>query len=156
MSADFKSHVLSRDEKGFAGVPFKRLLLGAVGGGLIFTLLRVTLPGMALPLGAFSALMLVVLTAPLGGLPLWQRLWLRARGSLLLYAAAHPGGLAGELARLLDVRFELAHLDAAEVFVPPISAVEVDLREWVTFARPRDLDRGDGLVFVDAPLEEGV
>lgn len=32
MAADFKSHILSRDEKGFGGVPFKRLLFGGIAG----------------------------------------------------------------------------------------------------------------------------
>lgn len=35
MVAEFKSHVLSRDEKGFMGIPFKRLLLA--GGGVVLS-----------------------------------------------------------------------------------------------------------------------
>ena len=154
MAADFKSHVLRRDEKGFGGIPFKRLLLGAVGGGLTYTLLRVTLPGLALPVGALTGLALIFLTALNGGLPLWQRLLFRLRGSLLLHAAAHPTGLLGELARGIDLPLELARLDGEVVFAPPVALVDLDLREWVTFVRPRELDRGDGLVFVDAPLAE--
>jgi hypothetical protein len=45
-------------------------------------------------------------------------------------------------------------LDSSRVFAPPAGLVEVDLSEWVTFARARDLDRGDGLVFVATPLDE--
>ena len=33
MAADFKSHILSRDEKGFGGIPFKRLLFGGIAAG---------------------------------------------------------------------------------------------------------------------------
>ena len=44
MSADFKSHVLRRDEKGFFGIPFKRLLLAGVGGGLTYTLVNLAGP----------------------------------------------------------------------------------------------------------------
>ena len=49
MSADFKSHILSRDEKGFGGVPFKRLLFGGIGGGLAYTVCRFALPDIAIP-----------------------------------------------------------------------------------------------------------
>lgn len=45
MAADFKSHVLLRDEKGFFGIPFKRLLLGGVGGGLTYTVFNLAMPG---------------------------------------------------------------------------------------------------------------
>ena len=156
MTADFKSHVLSRDEKGFGGIPFKRLLLGAVGGGLTYTLLRVTLPGLALPVGALTGLAFVILTALNGGLPLWQRLLFQLRGSLLLHAATHPTGLLSELARGIELPFDLARLEGEGVFAPPVALVDLDLREWVTFVRPREMDRGDGLVFVDAPLAEEV
>lgn len=152
MTADFKSHVLLRDEKGFGGIPFKRLLLGAVGGGLTYSLLRVTLPGMALPVGAIMGLAFVLLTALNGGLPLWQRLLFRLRGSLLLHAAAYPTGLLSELARGIELPLDLARLEGEIMFAPPVALIDLDLREWVTFARPRESDRGDGLVFVDAPL----
>lgn len=146
MTADFKSHILRRDEKGFGGVPFKRLLLGGVGGGFAYTVCRLALPDLAIVLGAAVALALVILTAPRGGLPLYLRLWLGLRGRLLT-------ANAGELARLLNVPVELASLDGDALFAPPAGRVEVDLVEWVTFVRARDLDRGDGLVFVGSPLE---
>ncbi len=31
---------------------------------------------------------------------------------------------------------------------------DIDMREWVTFARAAEADRDDGLVFVDAPMTE--
>ncbi len=154
MAADFKSHILSRDEKGFAGIPFKRLLFGGIGGGLTYTVFRLALPHIAIPVGIVVALILIIMTAPRGGLPLWIRLWLQMRGSLLLAAAANPGGIVGELAKMLNLPLDTAMLDAAQVFAPPLGMVEVDLREWVTFVRPRELDSGDGLVFVGSPLEE--
>jgi len=43
MAADFKSHILSRDEKGFGGIPFKRLLFGGIAGGLTYTVFRLAL-----------------------------------------------------------------------------------------------------------------
>ena len=153
MAADFKSHILSRDEKGFAGVPFKRLLFGAIGGGLTYTVFRLALSHLAIPVGIVVAFVLIVLTAPRGGLPLWMRLWFQVRGALVLRAASNPNGLAGEVARMLNLPLDAATLDGSQVFAATAGWVEVDLREWVTFLRPRDLDRGDGLVFVSAPFD---
>lgn len=154
MAADFKSHILRRDEKGFGGVPFKRLLFGGIAGGFTYTLFRFALPDMAVPAGAITALLVVVLTAPRGGLPLWMRLWLSLRGSLLIAAASNPAGLANEMAKLFNLSTNVTRLDGRTLFAPPAGLVEVDLSEWVTFARARDLDQGDGLVFVPSPLTE--
>jgi hypothetical protein len=154
MAADFKSHILSRDEKGFGGIPFKRLLFGGIAGGFAYTLCRFALPDVAIPAGIVVAVALIALTAPRGGLPLWMRLWLNLRGSLLLAAASNTTGLAHELAKMLSLPTDAAKLDGRIVFAPPAGLVEVDLSEWVTFARARDLDRDDGLVFVASPLTE--
>ncbi|GIK27918.1 MAG: hypothetical protein BroJett007_10560 [Chloroflexota bacterium] len=156
MAADFKSHILSRDEKGFGGIPFKRLLFGGIAGGLTYTVFRLALPNIAVPVGIVVALVMIVMTAPRGGLPLWMRLWLNLRGRLLLSAVQNPLGIAAELAKMLSLSTDAAMLDSSRVFAPPAGLVEVDLSEWVTFARARDLDRGDGLVFVSAPLDEEV
>jgi len=86
MSAEFKSHVLMRDEKGFFGIAFKRLILAAVAGGLAYSVSRFGAPGAAIPLGIGVALLVLVMSGTRGGLPLWQRLLLRGRGSLLLAA----------------------------------------------------------------------
>jgi hypothetical protein len=153
MAADFKSHILSRDEKGFGGIPFKRLLFGGIAGGLAYTVFRLALPNIAIPVGVLVALVMIILTAPRGGLPLWTRLLLNLRGSILLGAAAQPTGMAAELAKMLNLSPETAVLDGNLVFAPPAGLVDVDLSEWVTFARARDLDRGDGLIFVGAPLQ---
>ena len=154
MAADFKSHILSRDEKGFGGIPFKRLLFGGIAGGLTYTVFRLALPNIAVPVGGIVALLMIVMTAPRGGLPLWMRLWLNFRGQVLLAAVQNRSGIAAELAKLLSLSTDAALLDSGRVFAPPAGLVEVDLSEWVTFARARDLDRGDGLVFVAAPLDE--
>ncbi len=152
MAADFKSHVLLRDEKGFMGVPFKRLLLSGVGGGLTYTLFNIIAPGWALLAGAAVAVSAVVMTGMRGGIPLWQRLIYLARGSLLLAAARDTKSIFGSLARALDLPVELVRLDAALVFAPAQPEYDVDMREWVTFARAAEADRDDGLVFVDAPM----
>lgn len=149
MVAEFKSHVLRRDEKGFAGVPFKRLMLSGVGGGLVYTLGRFAVPDVAIPLALAVGLLLVALTAPRGGIPRWQRLLYRLRGSLLLAAARRPESLAGRLGRLAELPAELARLDGAALFAPPLAALEGDLAEWVTFALPADADRDDGLELLE-------
>ncbi len=147
MTADFKSHILRRDEKGFAGIPFKRLLAGGVAGGLAYTLLRLALPDLAIVSGLVVGIGALILTGSQGGLPLWMRLWLRLRGRLLIV----KGDLSRELARMLNVPTELAALDGEAVFASPLGVSEIDLREWATFIRAADVDREDGLVFVDAP-----
>ena len=156
MSANFKSHVLMRDEKGFLGVPFKRLLLAGVGGGLTYTLVSLALPGWSIPLALAVGLLIVMLTGLRGGIPLWQRLIYRLRGSLLLLAVRHPGGFSTQVAEALNLPLDLARLDGARVFAPPQVTHEIDMREWVTFARADEADRDDGLVFVDPPLTEAV
>jgi len=154
MSAEFKSHVLMRDEKGFFGIAFKRLILAAVAGGLAYSVTRFGAPGAAIPLGIGVALLVLVMSGTRGGLPLWQRLLLRGRGSLLLAAGRHPEGLPAQVAGALELPVELMRLDGTVVFAPPQSQVEVDMREWVTFARVSEVDADDGLVFVDAPMQE--
>ncbi len=154
MAADFKSHVLLRDEKGFFGIPFKRLLLAGVGGGLTYTVVNLALPNGSIPVGVALALLVLVMTGTRGGLPLWQRLLYRVRGSLLLAAARDTQGLFGSLAQSLELPVELVKLDAVVVFAPAQPNYDIDMREWVTFARAAEADRDDGLVFVDAPMTE--
>ena len=153
MAADFKSHVLLRDEKGLFGIPFKRLLLGGVGGGMTYTLFNLALPGWSIPVAVVTALLIVILTGLRGGIPLWSRLIYRLRGSLLLIAAKYPRSLIGQLTEMLDMPVALMRLDGARVFVPPTPNMDVDLREWITFAHAQETD---GLVFVDAPLKEAL
>ena len=74
----------------------------------------------------------------------------------MLAGMAHPNGLAYEFARLLNVPTELAHFDGAQVFAPPVGLAQIDLREWITFAQSREVDKDAGLVFVDAPMMEQV
>src|SRR5690606_30923631 len=90
MAADFKSHVLLRDENGLFGIPFKRLLLAGVGGGMTYTSFILAVPGWSIPVAVITALLMVILTGLRGGIPLWSRLIYRLRGSLLLIAARSP------------------------------------------------------------------
>lgn len=41
------------------------------------------------------------------------------------------------------------------VFAPAQANYDVDMREWITFVRASEVDRDEGLVFVDAPMVEG-
>jgi len=149
MAADFKSHVLLRDEKGLFGIPFKRLLLAGVGAGLTYTLVNLAFKGWSIPVAALMGVAILVLTAPRGGIPLWNRLVYRLRGWLLLVAARSPQGLIAQLTGMLELPVDLVRLDGARVFAPPSGEVEIDLREWVTFAHAAETD---GLVFLESPL----
>jgi hypothetical protein len=153
MAADFKSHVLRRDEKGFAGIPFKRLLLAGVSGGMVLIISRFAVGNWAFALAVLAAVLALTLTSSRGGLPLWLRLLYRLRGSLMLAAARKPTSLAGRLGAVLDMPTSLVTLDAEVVFAPPEGEVEADMTEWVTFARADEADHDSGLVFVEKPLE---
>jgi hypothetical protein len=150
MVADFKSHVLSRDEKGLFGIPFKRLLLAGVGGGLTYTLFNLGLPQFSIPLGLVMGIALIRLTGTQGGLPLWQRSLYAVRGKILLASVQNPTGFSRQLARWIDLPTELVRLNSQTIFTAPHTS-EIDLREWVTFAHAQE---EEGLVFVDAPMKE--
>ncbi|MEO0563847.1 MAG: hypothetical protein AAF125_17210 [Chloroflexota bacterium] len=150
MAADFKSHVLRRDEKGFLGVPFKRMLLGGVSGGMSYMLTSLLLGLGGISVGVVVGITAILLTGTRGGIPLWERLRYRWRGSLLLAAARDRSGLAARICRWLDLPVGVVRLDGGVVFAPPTSDVAVDLREWITFAHAGE---DDGLVFVDSPME---
>lgn len=152
-SADFKSNVLSRDEKGFLGVPFKRLLLAGVGGGLIYSLTRFTGSNWAIPLAILVGVMLLVMSSPRGGIPRWQRLLYRFRGSLIVAMADAPGSVQASLGRFFELQTDVVVLDGATIFAPvsEIASVQVDWSQWVTFSEARHAATGDGLVIVDGP-----
>jgi len=153
MAADIKSHVLRRDEKGFAGIPFKRLLLGGVSGGMMLIIARFAVGNLAFLLAALTCILALTLTGPRGGLPLWQRLLYRLRGSLILAAERKPKSLSGRLGAALDMPTGLVTLDSEAVFAPPEGEVEADMTEWITFARADEADHDSGLVFVEKALE---
>ena len=154
MAADLKSHVLRRDEKGFMGIPFKRLLLGGVSGGMTLILARFAVGHLAFLLAGLTCILVLILTGPRGGLPLWLRLLYRLRGSLMLAAEHKPNSLAGRLGTTFDMPTGLVALDAETVFAPPEGDVEADMTEWITFARAEEADHDSGLVFVDTPMAQ--
>jgi hypothetical protein len=153
MAADFKSHILRRDEKGLFGVPFKRLLMAGIIAGFTYTLSNLALPLWSIPLAAGVGIVALVLTGLRGGIPLWERLMYRLRGAALLRAARNPAGIVAQIAHLMEMPLHLLRLDGASVFAPPTPKLEIDLREWITFAHAAE---EDGLVFVDSPLKGGL
>jgi len=153
MAAGIKSHVLRRDEKGFMGIPFKRLLLGGVSGGMTLILTRFAVGNLAFLAAAITFILTLTLTSPRGGIPLWQRLLYRLRGSLMLAAERKPKSIAGRLGTTLDMPTGLVALDADLVFAPPEGEVEADMTEWITFAHAGEADHDSGLVFLEKPLE---
>ena len=153
MAADIKSHVLRRDEKGFMGIPFKRLLLGGVSGGMTLIIARFALGNLAFLVAALTFILVLTLTGPRGGIPLWQRLLYRMRGSLMLAAERKPKSIAGRLGATFDMSTGLVVLDSEVVFAPPEGEVEADMTEWITFARADEADHDSGLVFVEKALE---
>lgn len=152
MAVTLKSNVLSRDEKGFLGIPFKRLLLGGVVGGFFYTAFDLVMPGSGVLVGIGGGLASIILTGTRGGLPLWQRLIMGFRGWLLLAAYRNSKGIWAETARMLQLPTDKVRVDAAQLFAP-VQEVEIDLREWETYTSPQEVEKG-GLVFVDAPMQE--
>jgi hypothetical protein len=153
MAADLKSHVLRRDEKGFMGIPFKRLLLGGVSGGMTLIIARFAFGNLAFLLAALTFFLALALTGPRGGIPLWQRLLYRVRGNLMLAAERKPKSITGRLGTTFDMPTGLVTLDAGMIFTPPEGEVEADMTEWITFAHAGEADHDSGLVFVEKPLE---
>ena len=83
-----------------------------------------------------------------GGLPLWQRLM----HHVLLAAIRDAPGVNGSMARMLELPVDLVRLNGVAIFAPAQPTGEIDMREWVTFARAAEIKEDDGLVFVDAPM----
>src|SRR5512147_925928 len=100
-SATFKSNVLLRDEKGFMGIPFKRLLLAGVSGGLMYSGSKLFTPAWSIPLAIGCAIAVLVMTSPRGGIPRWQRWLYRLRGTLMLAMIEQSGSLSANVGKFL-------------------------------------------------------
>lgn len=150
MAAELKSHVLRRDEKGYLGIPFKRLLGAAIGGASLFMSFRLFMPTIGIPAGIVGFIACLILTGQQGGLPLYTRLLLQLRGSLIITAVRQPNSLSGKLAKTLELPIHLVNLHSEQVFAPIRATEEADLTEWETYATP--LEEGVGLVFVREAL----
>jgi hypothetical protein len=145
--AEFKSHVLKREEKGMFGIQFKRLLGAGIGGVILFTVARMVFPVGAIPSGGLGFIASLILSAQRGGLSLYTRLYYRVRGWIIISAAHKPHGLIAQIAEALELPTHLVLLDSGQVFAPHEKVQEVDLSQWETYAAP-DED-GQGLVFME-------
>ena len=147
--AEFKSHVLKRDEKGVFGIPFKRLLGCGLGAGALFTGLRIALPDVAFVVGAVSFIVLLIFTTPHGGIARWKHILYGVRWQLLTAAALTPKSVAGKLAQALGVPGEGIYIDADSLFRAEQDAPHTNLSDWVSFTRP--LSQADSLSFDATP-----
>lgn len=134
--AEFKSHVLKRDEKGLFGIPFKRLLGCGLGAGALFTGLRLALPDLAFVVGALSFIVLLLGTAPQGGIARWKHLSYALRWRLLTAAELAPKSLAGQMAHGLGLPGEGIDIDADTLFRVDADVPRTNLSDWVSFTHP--------------------
>jgi hypothetical protein len=157
MTATIKSHVLRRDEKGMFGVPFKRILLVLMAGGMSYSVLKLFMGEIAWVVAIGVAVATLVLSAPHGGIPRYQRLIFGIRSNLMIGAHHSPDGLAGHICQLLDLPVdEVVVLDGEQLFKMP--DIEVDdenaLNEWEFFSSPDSARPGAGFAIVSAPQPE--
>lgn len=147
MVAEFKSHVLRREEKGLFGIPFKRLLAAGMVGVLAFMLARFAVPNVALFLAALAFLASLILSAQRGGLSLYTRLLYRLRGWLIIQAAQRPRSNFTQIVEVFNLPAHLVLLDGAELFAPPEQLPSLDFAQWETYAAPDEM--GQGLIFLE-------
>lgn len=142
--ATFKSHILRRDEKGIFGIPFKRLLGCGLGAGALFTGMRMAMPDMALPGGAVALILLLVFTAPRGGIPRYKHIIYETRWRLISAASLTPGTPAGKLGKALGLPAEEIDIDAGALFNrEDADAPRTALTDWVSFTRASDIDTNE-------------
>lgn len=150
--ADFKSHVLRRDEKGLFGIPFKRLLACGLGGGLVTTVSKIPLPDWSVPLGLVSFVALLFLTAPRGGIPRWKHLVYGWQWRLMVAAATAPASLLGKLGRELGLPLEMLEIDGDALFkAADEEAPRTRLTDWVSFTHFDQVEDGHALVVQSNP-----
>lgn len=142
--ADFKSHLLRRDEKGIFGVPFKRWLLSGCVAGLVLVLSRIVIGDLSVPVGVMTAVLALILSAPVGGIPRAQRVLLDYRWRLAKHRARSPHSLIGGLAELLQVPPDDLQIDGAAIFnLPEIDpGFDTRLSDWTIFTQLSDLNAG--------------
>src|SRR5258708_3767850 len=153
--ATFKSNILVREEKGFFGIPFKRIMLAFMAGAMIYMVSNFLIGGSSLVLGIVSAVLTVILTQPRGGIPLWQRLLYRGRGSLIMAQVDAPGSMVASLGKLLELHTDLLVLSGDELFRAPDDdeAEAVDWSQWLTYTDPAQAQSGEALQLVEGPAD---
>ncbi len=157
MTATIKSHVLRRDEKGMFGIPFKRILLVLMVGGMSFSVLKLFVGEVAWVFALGIAIATLVLSAPHGGIPRYQRVIFGIRGNMMMAAHRSPRSLYGQLCQLLDLPVDdMAILDGEQIFKTPEAKVDDEnaLHEWEFFSIPESARPGAGFAILSAPMSE--
>jgi hypothetical protein len=151
--ATFKSNILVREEKGFFGIPFKRMLLAFMAGSVIYMVSNFFLGSISLGLGVVSAVLTIILTQPRGGIPLWQRLLYRVRGRLIMAQVDASDSIAASLGKFLELHSDILVLTGDDLFHAPEDeeAEAVDWSEWMTYTDPAQVQSGEALQIVEGP-----
>jgi hypothetical protein len=117
MTAWQRSNITLRSEKGFGPISFKRLLIAGGTGGLIAMIGGRVIgfgPGC---LSAFIVLVvMLVITHPVEGLPLFSALLRSLRGLAAVGARQGRGGLLSLVGRVMQVSAEDGMLDADDAY----------------------------------------
>ncbi len=151
--ATFKSNVLVREEKGFAGIPFKRIMLAFMGGALAYMFSRFVVGGWSALVGVATAVLTVILTAPRGGIPLWQRLLYRVRGRLIVAQIDRPESWPARLGKFMELRADALVFSGEALFKMPEDdrAALVDWSEWLAYTELGQAMNGEGIQIVEGP-----
>ena len=151
--ATFKSNVLLREEKGFAGIPFKRIMLAFMGGALAYMFSRFVVGGWSALVGVASAVLTVILTAPRGGIPLWQRLLYRLRGRLIMAQIDAPDSWLASLGKFMELHTDVLVFSGEDVFKMPDDdrAEQVDWSQWLAYTEAGQAISGEGIQVMEGP-----
>jgi len=150
MTVEIKSHIIRRDEKGFFGIPFKRLLLaGMVGGGTVMFTQNLFGSGFGIGFAVVVTISTLIMTASRGGVPAWKRLRYSLAARLLL--AANQDTALRQITDLLNISPNQINLDSTHLFGSQHSPTLTRPEEWVVYT---DLDK-HGLTLVDSPTGAG-
>ena len=153
MSTELKSHVLRRDEKGLFGIPFKRLLMAGMAGGVLLTLTQNLLGGApAFGLAIAGGLTALILTGSRGGIPFWRRLYSTVHGNLLLIALSGEEQRSVWLQKLLNLSVDPFLLDPKRLFDAQDSFSLTRLSDWPLYRHPDELD--PALALTEQPVND--
>ncbi|MEQ8671759.1 MAG: hypothetical protein RLP44_01630 [Aggregatilineales bacterium] len=155
MTAQFKSNVRIREEKGLGSVSMKRMIFCGVGAVLTFMVLRLTpLTSISLPALVIVFVLLLIFSGSRGGLPLWKRLMLAVRG-LLVIEASHSQLVATQLAELLSMDTSIAHLKSDNLFGRHTRRNDAGEGDWTLYNDLGEAEAHTGLQFVDRGVLRG-
>jgi hypothetical protein len=145
----FKGRLLRCQEKGFFGIPFKRLLGAGLSGRMITTITKMPFPDLSLLLGLVSAIAVLIYITPRGGIPRWQRVVFEWRWRLQVAGITAPQSVLGLLSASLQLSTVSLDIDGDMLFsMGDDTAPRILLTDWVSFGNPHS----EGMEFVGAPL----